>query len=277
MIHAPRPHAPPFRRTGVSDRAYALPLVVLVALAASLAIGIVLSRHADSHLAVNRQILLYRDHHRQMGMQELVDRWIVHVVTRGSVRDQLGDGGLAFELTLPQGARARVYFEDAQGSALDDLRVLHGPEAAYARRLVRLLDDLPASGTEEGRERLFRQYGPARLSVHTVDPVMLEALAQVIAPQGDSRRFARTLIDRRERAAINPGDIRSIAMESGLSAEETVAAELMLTAQPTLWRVTAEITGPGNRQRATGLVEVPAIMESSSAGRFAKFLTWKEE
>ncbi|MBC7771266.1 MAG: hypothetical protein H7210_02105 [Pyrinomonadaceae bacterium] len=265
------------RSSPAAARAYALPLVILVSLGASLAIGIVLSRHADSHLAVNRQVVLYRDHHRQMGMQELVDRWIVNVVTRGSVRDQLGDGGLAFELTLPQGTTARVYFDDAQGAALEDLRVLHGPEAAYARRLLRALDQMPQPAIGEGRERVFREFGPAKLSVHTVDLAVLEALAGVIVPSSDSRKFVRTLIDRRARADLAPNDIRAIAMEAGLNSDETAAAEMMLTAQPTLWRVTAEISGGGVQQRAQGLVEVPAIMESSSAGRFAKFLSWKEQ
>lgn len=264
------------RQPARAARAYALPLVILVALAASLAIGIVLSRHADSHLAVNRQVLLYRDHHRQMGMQELIDRWCVTVVTRGSIRDQLGNGGLAFELVLPNGVTAKIYFEDAQGAALEDLRVLHGPDAAYARRLVKLLDEQP--GTDESLARLYRQFGPAKLSVHTAEPAVLEALAQVIVPQGgDGRRFVHTLIDRRDRSDLNPSDIRAIAIESGLSGDEAAAAEMMLTTQPSLWRVTAEITGQGIRQRAQGIVEVPVVMESSGAGRFAKFQSWKEE
>jgi hypothetical protein len=212
-----------------------------------------------------------------MGMQELVDRWIVNVVTRGSIGDQLGDGGLAFELSMPQGMTAKVYFEDAQGAALEDLRVLHGPEAAYARRLLKALDEVPQPAEGQGRERVFREFGPAKLSVRTAEPAVLEALAQIVAPGSDARRFSRTLLDRRERAVLNPSDIRAIAIEAGLNGDDAAAAEMMLTTQPTLWRVTAEVVGQGVRQRAQGLVEVPAIMESSSAGRFAKFLTWKEE
>jgi len=272
-------HTPVTRRQRVrTARAYALPLVILVALAASLAIGIVLSRHADSHLAVNRQVLLYRDHHRQMGMQELVDRWFINVVTRGSVRDQLGDGGLAFELVLPQGARASVYLHDAQGTALEDLRMLRGPEASYARRLVKALDDLPLSGESDRRARLFREFGPAKISVQTAEPAVLETLAQVVVPRAEGRRFARMLVDRRERSDLNPSDVRAIAIEAGLNGDEAFAAEMMLTTQSTLWRVTAQITGPGISQHAEGLVEVPATIENNgSAGRFAKFLTWVEE
>lgn len=262
---------PRFRRLR-SRRAFALPLVIIVALVASLAIGLVLTRHGTSHIAVERQISTYRNHHRHMGIQELIDRWLA--TTRGSVRERLGDGGLAFELALPGGTNMRVFLEDGQGTVLEDLRSLHGPETRYARRALTLLDAAPITRTDEGARLVLREHGPARLSVHTARSEVIDAMSQAIAPMGKWERFSRDLQQRRSQKELVAADIRGIANEAGLAGEETAAAELMFTVEPTLWKVTVLLAGVGRREGAEGLIEVSS--EPSSMGRATRFLTWND-
>ncbi len=254
-----------------SRRGFALPLVVIIALVASLTIGMVLMRHGTSHLAVERQINTYRDHHRHMGVQELIDRWLA--TTRGSIREVLGDGGLAFELNLP-GGTAKVYLEDAQGTALEDLRSVHGPETRFARRLVALLDAAPITRTAEGAALVYRKEGPVRLSVHTARAEVLDAVAQAVAPTGDWERFSREVQQRRSQRELAASDIRGIATEAGLSAEDAAGLEMMLTADPTVWKVTVLLSSVGRREGAEGLIEVST--GPSSMGRATRFLTWRD-
>jgi len=255
-----------------SRRGFALPLVLLLALTAMLSIGLMLSRHSTSHLAVERQVSIYKDHHRHMGIQELIDRW--SATTRGSVRDRLGDGGLAFELQLPTGARASVYLEDAQGTALNDLRSGAGRERRYARLLLADLEQFPDAQTEEGKGRLFRPDGPARLSLHTASADVLESLARAVAPGRIGERFIRTLLTERTQAVLTMARVRGIANEARLSSEEIAGFEMMLTTEPTIWRATVRIDSRNGRQTAQGLIEISN--EPSSAGRATRFLTWKD-
>ncbi|MGE3107949.1 MAG: hypothetical protein AB7G11_10655 [Phycisphaerales bacterium] len=253
------------------ERGFALPLVILIALVASLTIGLILMRHGSSHVAVERQIEVYRNHHRHMGVQELIDRWLA--TTRGSVRERLGDGGLAFELAVP-GSTIRVYLEDAQGAALEDLQSLHGPETRYARRMLSILDASAITSTDEGRSLVFRKEGPGRVSIHTARPEVLDALAQSVAPTGAWERFSREIQQRRSQRELIAGDVRGAGTDAGLSGEEVTGLEMMLTAEPTLWKVTVLLSGTGRREGAQGLIEVAS--EPSSMGRATRFLTWRD-
>lgn len=252
-------------------RAFALPMVMLLALIAALGAAVVLERQGAGHAAVARQVESYKRHHRHLGMQEMVDRWLA--TTRGGVRERIGDDGWAFELELPGGERVVVRFTDGQGSALANDTGLSGAERRYAHAVARLLADTPDLDPENP---IFRDAGPARISINSAPAPVLEAVARaVIGEQGQEwRRFLREVDRRRSNGLITQSEIRAIALDQRLEPEVAAGLELMFTADPSVWRVVAEDRGKGFASRVGGLVLIS--QEPVGLGLSNRFLTWEE-
>ncbi len=268
---------PPSRRT--DRRAFALPLVILLALVAALATAVILQRQGTGYAAVQRQVDLYHKHHRNMGMQEMIDRWVGTI--RGPIAERLGAGGLAFELMLPHGDVTRVFLADGQGTVLNDLSAIKGPEAQYTRRTLEILQDRfgdqnPPEGS--GGAPLYRDSGPSKISAAGATLEVLEAVAQAVAPESNWQRFVSDLAQRRQEAVLVQSDIRSIALAAGLSQDEAAGLEMMLTADPIVWRVEVETRNTMNpargRERHGGLIEISR--EPVSMGQATRFLTWDD-
>lgn len=260
-------------------RAFALPMVILLALVATLAIGVILSRTGVSGTAVNQQILIYQQHHRHAGMREMVDRWLA--TTHGSMQDQLESDGQAFTLELPRGRRVRVLVTDGQGQVLDDLRGLYGPEARYTAMALEFLHRTTnADENPDLAKQLFRKAGPAQVSINSAPPIVIEALTSAIVPGRDGQRLAREYVTRRDRQLLVLADVRSIATEMGVQNEEIAALERMFVATPTVWFVDATLaTGGRAVERSGGLIEIvtdAAAAATTGVGSRTRFLTWDD-
>lgn len=260
-------------------RAFALPMVMLLALVATLAIALILNRTGVSGAAVNRQIKTYERHHRHAGMKEMVDRWLA--TTHGSMQDQLESDGQAFTLEMPRNRRVRVTIADGQGTLLDDLRGLYGPEARYtAMALDFLRRSTDVDKDPDLATLLFRKAGPAQVSINSAPPIVIEALTTAIFPGRDGQRLAQEYLNRRSRALLTQSDIRGIALENNAQNEEAAALEMMFVALPTVWFVDAIATS-GSRavERSGGLIEIvndPNAGSTIGIGSRTRFLTWDD-
>jgi hypothetical protein len=265
-MRSPVPAARPNPRT----RAFALPLVVLLALVAALATAVVLERQGGGYAAVARQVESYKRHHRHLGMEEMVDRWLA--TTRGAVRERLAADGWAFELELPGNEKVVVRLTDGQGAALRNTDQLSGAERRFALAILSALDDAPDQDLDHP---IFRDAGPARISVNSAPLIVLDAVAQaVIGEHGqEARRFVRELDKRRSDGLLVQGDIRGIGQQLELSQEALAGLDLMLTADPSVWRVVADDTGTGFASRVGGLVQIS--QEPAGLGLSNRFLTWE--
>jgi hypothetical protein len=259
-------------------RAFALPLVILLTLVISLGLALILNRSGSSNAAINQQIRVYQQHHRHAGMKEMVDRWLA--TTHGSMRDQLESDGQAFTLEMPRNARVRVTITDGQGTLLDDLRGLYGPEARYTAIALDAIRRAVGPDEPHRAERFFRKAGPAAVSINTAAPEVIEAITTAIVPGREGQRIATEYIARRMREVIEQPAIRAIALEMGAPNEEAAALELMFTANPTVWSVDAVGT-ISNRvvERSGGLIEIVTDPNSGSTvgvGSRTRFLTWDD-
>jgi hypothetical protein len=257
-----------------SRRAFALPIVILLALVAALAGTLLLELQSNSSLAVNRQARVYEDHHLAAGMRELIDQWIL--TGGGDIADRLEDDGLAFELELPQNKRVRVYLEDAQGTVLRDTSSVGG---APARLLDRIIDQLElvavppplpvynADGTIAGPVEqpppLFRNVGPIQVSVNSATEQVLDAVASAMSNPDAARTLMRQIrSEARPGSRITPEDLNSmITSLRNLSTTDAQEFRSVLTAQPMLWRLTVETrhgslsTAP--TERSAALIQLP--------------------
>lgn len=276
-------------QTTPHQRGFALPIVILLALVAALAGTLLLELQSGSSLAVNRQAKVYEDHHLSAGMRELISQWLL--TGGGEIAERLEDDGLAFELELPQGKRIRVYLEDAQGTVLRELSSVGG---APARLLDRVIDHLELTGAAAPplppppvstpgapsafddpyavdpylqAPEVFRNVGPVQVSVNAASETVLEAIATACGNPDAARTLMRDIRSKaRPGSRITSEDLASM-ISSLRNLHQSHAQELrsILTAQPTLWRMTVE-TRYGNL--STARVERSAAMiEVSTPGQ----------
>lgn len=275
-----------------SRRAFALPLVLLLALIVSLAGAVLLDMQTDTTRAVNRHVNVYRDHHLATGMRELLDQWLM---TGGALRDRLGEDGEAFRLELPRGHEMRIYLEDAQGTALAELSTLGGPIGRLAERVVRNLEPVArgerptnARGRRRGRPadvdaNVFRVHGPVQISVNSATPAVLDAVAQATGDPGGAARVIREIRARVDRArhegGISKEDLAGVLAEAQLDPAHRRELTAILTAEPVLYRMTIETrrgalsTSP--TERTTALVLLPA--PGTVTGTGTVILSWIDE
>ena len=261
-----------------SRRAFALPLVLLLALVASLGIAVILNRAGVAGTAVDSQIRVYQRHHRHAGMKEMVDRWLA--TTHGSLQEQLEADGQAFVIELPRNRRIRVVISDGQGTVLDDLRGLYGSEARYTAMALDFLHRNFDTEDPDIAARLVRKAGPAAVSINAAPPEILEAITTAILPGREGQRIAQDYLNRRINAFLSKADIRSIAIQNGAANEDAAALEKMFVATPTVWMVDAVTTSAGRIvERSGGLIEIVTDADAGSnvnVGARTRFLTWQD-
>lgn len=259
-------------------RAFALPMVILLTLVAMLALGVILQRTGASSASINLQVRNYRQHHRNAGMQELVDRWLITI--HGSMRDQIESDGQAFSLEYPGGIRTNVSVSDGQGALLDDPRGIYGTEAEYNAIAVDTIKRLLGPDRAADAPDYFRKVGPAKISINSAPREVVHAMALAIVPGREGERIAAELLSRRDRALLSQADIRSIALSQGAPAQEASAFDLMFTAEPTVWFVEAVTISRGNiLDHSGGLIEILSDAGGASTtglGSRSRFLTWDD-
>lgn len=289
----------PFRAPNASQRpAFALPLVIVLALAASLAVVVLLERQSTATLTVRRQIDAYHSHHISFGMREMVSKWLRQF--RGSVEDNLDSDGRAFSLQLPGGNTVSVYIEDAQGLALSD------PSQFVGRRreiLEFMSGYIQTRSHPEDVDKLLRPVGPDMICVTTAPREVLVALASAVVAEDEVPAVVQALESiAGGRDSTNGGgttlgsDPAGVGGASGasstriarngtnaaiadLSISDGAKRELiaMTTTRPTLYRVVCvEEDSRGPLWRAGGFMEIDTSSTSDVFDQGGPFLTWEQ-
>jgi hypothetical protein len=280
------------RRTPGRSRgrpAFALPVVVLLATVATLVSLMLLERHANAHLATQRQIESYYEHHARLGIKEMLDQWLL--TTGGNVSDRLLDGGLAFEVALANGRTVRVWLEDGQGSLLRHPSGT-GPTFETARAAAQLVALATGEGSldergpardarKQERDRKndledfdrpkLRDGGPLAVSALSADYEVLVAIAEAAGAGETSAMIAGDIVSQREDGPLTLGDIGKICDHPGLTHKTKLAIAQLLTTTPTLWRIVAE----SDEGRWTGLVEQAARGSGMAGSGSSTLLEWE--
>jgi len=215
-------------------RAFVLPLVMILALVAGVALVILFTRRSASMTFANRQSDNYVSHHFQSGLRDTVT--VVLQVSRKNREKKLAGGMLAFDMGLEDGLVLRVRMLDAEGSVVasadpkDSIRLTVMRSAA-----MRLLEQ----GLTD--ERYIRASGPARVSIHGAPRPVLAALAEAVDASCDADAFASAVVDAREQADITPQQFRTILSEARVKPENTELFEAMISLEPQLWWVQATV------------------------------------
>lgn len=257
--------------------AFALPLVLLLALAGSLAVAVLLERQSTASLSVKRHLDAYQFHHVSAGMREMTTRWLKTI--RGSLSESLEADGRAFTLQLPGGYRVDVYAEDGQGAALSDVSQLSGRRreiAEYVREYVK------AYAKPEELDDALRPAGPAVISVASAPRIVLEGLAAACVEPDQVPAVVEAL----ERLALQTSrpdliqatDATSPLADLGLEPRARTELETLITTSPSVYRVVCVERGPAGRAtwRAGGLMDMAAPRSTAAYDQGGPFLTWED-
>jgi hypothetical protein len=253
-------------------RGFALPLVVLLTLIASLSLVLLLERRAVAHRTVQRQVQTYSAHHRAAGIQETITQWLGTTRVRG--RESLSDTGLAFRLVLPGGEEIRVGMEDGQGAALIDETNL----TAERRTIVRRMREYLAQQPPELTDRATRAVGPAEISIRAAPAIVIDALVVAIVDPDRQERAVEAILSRRNAGLLTREELPRALTDVGVTDEERDLILSMLVESPSVWQIVAEIADSRGRRlsRSGGLMEWRPEARSDVSGHAGMFLTWED-
>lgn len=265
------------------ERAFVLPLVIIMTVVATILIASVLERQGSQQRSLARQAAEYREQHFGKGVREVLDMWLRTQAGR-SVRDMLAADGRAMDMELGDGTILRLYLSDVQGSILQDFSGLTGENLTDAAgALSNLTEAVPPSQ----RVRMVRPIGPAAVSVFTSPMEVLTAVARQVVGSQLADDCVRQLVELRDKAGASQQDLSEVAVALGLDDAQRRGLERMFAVEPTFFRVRLDAfasgvaAGPGpiSRYEAYAIIPRPGQQRPSQANavqRRTLILGWRK-
>jgi hypothetical protein len=227
-------------------------LIVIVA-----AIGWSIQRTLFASKAVDLRIQSYRDHHEVQGLKAIVARWFSAPETRKALSEKpdAASGPLAppeYHAKLPNDTVIRLRLVNGQGTIL--ARLDNVPSIQVQELLLSALREIPVD-----RDDLIRRHGPATTCLAAAPAEVLLALA------GGDPGLAEVLTQMQADPPRDAGEMVRRIMDAGFTETQGRELTLVLTLQPTLSRVDAEVTDEFGTRRYALLVGeqdgLPSIYE----------------
>lgn len=261
-------------------RAFALPLVVILSMVATMAIAIMLERQGQQSLTTIRHLRWTQDRHLERGVREVAGSWLTGASRR--LNDIAKEGGHALDLTMDDGRTIRLDIEDAQGSVLSVFDGVSENELPFARGAY---DSITmAAGDAETLERWTRTVGPPAISAVTAPEEVLAAAAAPMIGESQALSMARDIVLAREDAADSPGTqwLRQVIAEYMTEMEDRRTMQRLLVAEPDLWRIRVAVLDRrgrvGSMYEAVVHVDGREIRQRADSGAFTPlgpFLLWR--
>lgn len=248
-------------------RAFALPLVVLLSVSATLVAAVMLQRMSAQALTVQRQLEDYQTTHQARGLREAVDFWLTTVSGR-RITDNLADDGKAMDLQLADGSTVSLYVTDGQSGVLSDFSGLRDEDRQTAIQILQQLH--AASPGLAGTERTF---GPVSVSAASAPFEVLQAVASAVVGPDGGTAFAQSLVQARAQKRLANTDLNEAATKAKAEGETRAKLMRLVTADPTVWRVVVDVRA-AQSDRLTARAEMFAVLPSSR-GRDRTASVWQ--
>lgn len=271
---AVRTHSP------LRSRAFALPLVVVLSMVATMAIAILLERQGQQSLATIRHLRWTQDRHLERGVREVAGSWLTSASRR--LNEIAKQGGHALDLRMDDGRTIRLDIQDAQGSVLSVFDGVPENELPFARGAYDSI--MMAASDPETLELWTRTVGPAAISAVSAPEEVLAAAAAPMIGESQALSMARDIVLAREAAADSPGTqwLRRIIAEYMTEMEDRRTMQRLLVAGPDLWRIRVTVLDQrgriGSMYEAVVHVDGREIRQRADSGAFTPlgpFLLWR--
>lgn len=240
-----------------SPRAFALPMVIMIVMLASLLIAVMLQRSSAQGYTVKRQMDSYLEHHASRGFQEVLNFWIGSL-GRFSLLDVLEEDGHAFDLILTDRSVVSVSIADAQGSLTTSLVGLSDDQEYLVLEPLHWLDTM-----YPGRTDLVRPAGPIAASAQTAPKEVLDAIEGALLDAEPTGTLASAILAARADGKIDAAELTAAGSEAGFTSGQTAGDfRQLLTVEPTMYRAIVELRvqkyGGGTRlaARYSGLMQI---------------------
>lgn len=261
-------------------RGFALPLVVILSMVATIAIAVMLERQGHQTRATVRQMRWTQDRHLERGVREVTGAWLTGASRR--LNDISKKGGHALDLTMTDGRTIRLSVEDAQGTVLSNFEGVPENDLPFAQGAYDSV--LLRAGDAETLERWTRTVGPAAISAVSATEEVLAAAASPMIGDGQASAMARDIVLAREGARDASGSqwLRKVVADYFTDLEDRRAMQRMLLAEPNLWRLRISVLDGrdrvGSMYEAVVHVDGREIRQRADSGAFTPmgpFLLWR--
>ncbi|MEO0610813.1 MAG: hypothetical protein AAFZ67_10300, partial [Planctomycetota bacterium] len=274
-----------------------MPIVMLLALIIGLLSSVVLARAGQRSTTVRDQLASYQSSHRDRGVKELAAAWLMYTSNQdlfamtgadgGPVSSRgARSGGDAFTVNIGRDTRVDVRIEPAQATARINPIGLDAADGLAARATERILRDRFG---EAGLRTRTREVGPVTIdAIRAADDVLAAlvegtlAATDAVDAEGASR-FVSALRRSEANGGFDAADVREAGDAAGFSEAAADRLAVLLTPDPTLWRVTAtwlerDPARPGRDRREvyTGLINLDRQSQSAFGAQHPRelFLEW---
>lgn len=262
-----------------TQRAFALPVVLMVSLALATLITVLLDRFGSQTRSVTGIVHSYENYHAGRGLHQLFEAWLRSIAGNAKINGKLGEHGLALTATLSEGLTpnangaetVKMYLADGQGSILAEPGSLPAEEVALAQAIINAARDLDAQsgGSDGGVEGSIarRQFGPIAVSLRSASPRTIRAAVSGATAGEKVDEIVAELLKAREDLSVTSTAVSEIANKVGLAGDVRANLLKVITVDPAMWNITAEVLsdrliGGGLLMRYKGT----ALVGASTAG-----------
>lgn len=266
-------------RPSTLRRGFALPLVVMLALAGTLLVAVMLDRQRGQTLGMAREVDAARTFHFQRGLREIFQAWVKSVGRQQLLRTAIDPDGKIGDMTLADGTRITMYAYDAQGKVRRDLAGLTRQEREDAKAILDAVG--PFSSPQKERE-LTRDHGPLPVSIFSASVETLSAIVDHVGGGSHSSDLLEAIMNLRDDPKATATSLSKPEITQHLEDEQNEVFQRMLTTSPRLWEVVLdaqlgpEFAATPTRARFWGLFLLPDPRQNSSSSyaNRVQVLTW---
>lgn len=251
--------------------AFALPLVLMVSLALAVLITVLLERFAGQTRSVAAITRSYEAHHVGKGIHQLFEAWL-RTTSSNKLANKLGENGLALTARLSEGLTStasgpetlRLFLDDAQGSILTEVGSLPAEDVPLAEAIIAAARDIEGNSPGPVAPEVAvsrRNLGPLAVSIKSASPATLRAAVVGACGTSKADQLVAELFRLRDENTISTTNISEVANKAELNGDERTRFLKAVTAEPSLWNVTGEISteqilNPGVILRYKGLANI---------------------
>lgn len=249
-------------------RAFVMPVVVLLALVASLTVAVVLNRNAVRASDADAQVQSYIDDHRERGLREVIALWL-QFSARQEFEELLTDEGQAFSVDFSGDRTLTVWLTQSQSTALVNpagLETRQPTTDVMALERQREIANLVRLNLESANPRypdlLGRQAGPLAVNILLAPPEVIRAMAMAVIGNAEiADAYTNDLVRLRDgQSEITRLQLLDVARDAGVGDDEQSEITALWTTEPTLWSLRAELTGPSGVLRDATIGRYQALV-----------------
>lgn len=212
---------------GAERGGFLLLTIMVLLFVATLMVGWGLKRATMQSRITDLRVEDYRLHHERMGLIAIAERWMGQEKVETLEEHATSSGRHAYWATLPNDVEISIAVADGQGT------LCGRTDAVVGNIKDAMLDAL--TRIPPGMNDLIRDVGPVKVSLRAAPDAVLRAVA------ADDASVVKTLEKLRADLPESDDELRTRLTREDFDTELSNRLIQLLTVEPTLWRLDAEV------------------------------------